>query len=293
MKIDFCIIGAPKCGTTSLAYFLSKNPQVDFCKIKEPFYFNQQSPKFNGVKSAKKFEKLFRNDGGLKGEGSTWYLYSEDAIENILKHNPSAKFIVCVRDIVDAVVSWHGHMRLVGAEPEPDFVKAWQREPSEILKTRVYGTNEVLNYRKLFKLGTQVSKLLSKVDSTQVHFISFNDLVQNTGKCYQSTLEFLGLEDDGRTEFPIKYPRVDTKSSIVRYLGSSISYQQRIYLTSVAIKAGVDLYDLYFKFNTSVASRPFINEKLREELNSYFSDELKLLHKYTEIDVVRGQYKNV
>lgn len=34
------IVGAPKCGTTSLVSYLSQHPQVHISKIKEPHFFS-------------------------------------------------------------------------------------------------------------------------------------------------------------------------------------------------------------------------------------------------------------
>ena len=38
---DFIIAGAPKCGTTALAFFLSEHPNVCISRIKEPRFFTK------------------------------------------------------------------------------------------------------------------------------------------------------------------------------------------------------------------------------------------------------------
>lgn len=38
MKVDFFIIGAPKCGTTALAYYLSQHPAVCMANPKETWF---------------------------------------------------------------------------------------------------------------------------------------------------------------------------------------------------------------------------------------------------------------
>lgn len=38
-KPNFFIIGAPKCGTTSLAHYLGEHPDIFMSYPKEPFYF--------------------------------------------------------------------------------------------------------------------------------------------------------------------------------------------------------------------------------------------------------------
>ncbi|HEY6366539.1 MAG TPA: hypothetical protein VI585_17280 [Candidatus Binatia bacterium] len=41
---DFFLIGAPRCGTTSLSGYLADNPQVCFSRPKEPHYFSLFAP---------------------------------------------------------------------------------------------------------------------------------------------------------------------------------------------------------------------------------------------------------
>ena len=40
MNPNFFIIGAPKCGTTSLAAWLAEHPAIYMSQIKEPHYFS-------------------------------------------------------------------------------------------------------------------------------------------------------------------------------------------------------------------------------------------------------------
>jgi Sulfotransferase family len=41
---DFFLVGAPRCGTTSLSRYLAANPQVCFSRPKEPHYFSLLPP---------------------------------------------------------------------------------------------------------------------------------------------------------------------------------------------------------------------------------------------------------
>ncbi|MCH9035408.1 MAG: sulfotransferase [Planctomycetes bacterium] len=40
-KPDFFIVGAPKCGTTSLYEYLRQHPEVFMSRIKEPHFFGR------------------------------------------------------------------------------------------------------------------------------------------------------------------------------------------------------------------------------------------------------------
>ncbi len=69
---DFYIIGAAKCGTTTLAEYLARHPGVCFSRSKEPEVLrNDSSPE----KIRRSYERLFSEEkpGQIRGEGSTAY----------------------------------------------------------------------------------------------------------------------------------------------------------------------------------------------------------------------------
>lgn len=55
---NFFILGVPKCGTSSLAWWLSQHPQVWFSRIKEPHFFNDDSG-FRQVRAKAAYDRLF------------------------------------------------------------------------------------------------------------------------------------------------------------------------------------------------------------------------------------------
>ena len=57
-KPNFFILGAPKCGTTSVAYWLRDHDNVFVSDPKEPHYFNTDSD-FHDVFSLDQYEALF------------------------------------------------------------------------------------------------------------------------------------------------------------------------------------------------------------------------------------------
>ncbi|MGR3434230.1 MAG: sulfotransferase, partial [Shimia sp.] len=69
---DFLIIGAMKCGTTTLAAQLGRQDGVFVCDPKEPFYFSDDAVHARGPDW---YRGLFAAaaPGDLKGEGSTRY----------------------------------------------------------------------------------------------------------------------------------------------------------------------------------------------------------------------------
>ena len=81
MLPNFLIIGAAKCGTTALYYYLNQHPEISFPKLKEPKFFSSTGETFphNGVgdmsvdkyavKSFEKYQKLFSK---IKSKTMVW-----------------------------------------------------------------------------------------------------------------------------------------------------------------------------------------------------------------------------
>jgi hypothetical protein len=57
-KPNFFILGAPKCGTTSLAEWLGTHPNIFLSAVKEPHFFNTDDRR--GVMTLATYEDLFR-----------------------------------------------------------------------------------------------------------------------------------------------------------------------------------------------------------------------------------------
>ncbi len=124
---DFCIIGAPKCGTTALYAYLRDHPGVFMPEPKEPHYFCTDFPNYRKVRSCAAYRELFQAapPGVLLGEASVWYLFSEVAVARILDDNPASRMIVMLRNPVDMV--WALHAQLIHSLDEDvlDLETAW------------------------------------------------------------------------------------------------------------------------------------------------------------------------
>ena len=130
-KPDFFLIGAPKCGTTALATYLSEHPNILLSDPKEPQYFCKDLKWYgNPVKSDEDYLRRFfpgleGSPAAIVGEASSLYLYSKVAVPNILSFQPEAKFIVMLRNPVEMAYSLHSMLCFQGEEDEKDFLKAW------------------------------------------------------------------------------------------------------------------------------------------------------------------------
>lgn len=226
MVVDFFIVGAAKCGTTTLADYLAAHPQVCFNPIKEPNYFatDIQPEKFSKAfkqNLGKSVEEYFRKDfpaarqiafvqkesdydrlfslcegSKLKGEASTSYLYSETAAEEIFRHNPKAKIVYILRHPLDRLRSHYGMALKYG------FVKGNLLEEVKIDMTRAekgWGVSEL--FVELGLYAGQVERYHSLFPKEQILALRFEDLKTNPQQVYRQLCSFLEIDfQEGKSE---------------------------------------------------------------------------------------------
>ncbi len=279
-KPNFFIIGAPKCGTTSVADWLSNHPNVFMCDPKEPHYFNTDSM-HKSTFSPEEYESYFeRVDPQIHqsiGEASVWYLISEDSISNILEFQTSARFIVCLRNPVEAAVSLHDQKLFSGDETEPDFWTAWNLQAG-----RKTGQHKVpfncmdvreLMYGESCLFGSLFSRVLEKVGRERVHAILMDDLRANPGAVYGELLDFLNLKHDKKASFPV------ANASKRRYLISLQRVLRKVTILKqkMGIRRGVGFGKYLNALNRSSRPRPSLDADKKKELVSYFSSDIDRL----------------
>jgi hypothetical protein len=221
----FFIIGAPKCGTTSLYEYLRTHPNVFMPWLKEPHYFADDFPTYRTVHTEKDYLSLFADAGSAHiavGEASVFYLFSTVAVRNILRFAPDAKLVVMLRNPVEMVHSLHSQFLYGFRENEKDFRRAWELQPArargEALPPHCIEPAH-LQYSAVGRLGEQVARLLGSASREQVRFFLFDELNASPAAVYSELLEFLGLPHDGRVHFPaINQNRTHRSEALARFL---------------------------------------------------------------------------
>jgi len=108
---DFVIIGAMKCGTSTLHAQLAAQPQFFMSEPKEPNFFSNDEIYAKGEGW---YRGLFRKapEGAIKGESSTHYAKLPTypyTVERLAALIPEAKFIYVMRDPVERLISHYIH----------------------------------------------------------------------------------------------------------------------------------------------------------------------------------------
>ena len=111
MIVDFMIIGAQKCGTTTFFDILKRHPDLSACREKEPHFFSKTP---NWRKNLGWYHSLFEEEEGrLLFEASTTYtfhpFFNKEIWLDIFDYNPEMKFIYLVRNPLDRIISGYRH----------------------------------------------------------------------------------------------------------------------------------------------------------------------------------------
>ena len=111
---DFIIIGATKCGTTSLYEYMRQHPQVLPAIWKEIEYF--RFPERGKEWYLSHFPRMPAGEKFVTGEASTCYMSIWDCKTLVHAEYPNAKLIALVRDPVSKTISHAHHDRKIGCE---------------------------------------------------------------------------------------------------------------------------------------------------------------------------------
>lgn len=115
---DWYIIGAPKCGTTSLHDYIIQHPDIDPCMSKEPCYYNGW---YDYGQYYYRAQFPSRSRGRITGESTTSYLAHPLVAQRMHSLTPHAKIIVMVRNPADRAYSQYHMMRRSEVETAPTF----------------------------------------------------------------------------------------------------------------------------------------------------------------------------
>ena len=200
---DFLIIGAQKCGTTSLFDFLIQHPNIGKPHKKEISYFSYKY--FRGTNWYKSFFPIFlpgfTQNFSLTGEATTEYICYPKSAQRIAKTIPKIKLIVLLRNPVDRAYSHYHHTKRVGKE-HLSFEEAITKEKERVdwcLQNILDDENyyhENYHFYTYLSRGVYVDQIkhwLYLFDRKQFLFLKSEDLFSHPSKTFKQVLNFLEL----------------------------------------------------------------------------------------------------
>ncbi|MEW9920335.1 sulfotransferase domain-containing protein [Marimonas sp. MJW-29] len=204
-KVNFFIVGAPKCGTTTLHHFLIGHPSVDFGARKEPHLFATDL-QMKGTITDSEYRSGYdfeNSETRVFGDASVMHLYSERAAENIFDYNPFAKILIMLRPPVDFLVSYHHEQYYNQVEDRPSLREGWTLVGQRRAGSKIPSSCpdwRFLDYGEIARFDVQLLRYISRFPSENVRVGFLDDMKQRPEEFIAALYSFLDLSTDGRQE---------------------------------------------------------------------------------------------
>ena len=207
---DFIIIGAQKCGTTSLYHYLTLHPEIISAESKEIHFFNiNYMLGLNWYKSKfptlmqKYITKTISRKNFLTGEASPYYINHVHTPKRIHKTISNVKIIAILRNPVDRAYS-HFNFNIKQKLESLSFEDALKAEKGRLEGEKEkmmidphYNSNNYRNYSYLNRgiYIDQIKTWMNLFPKEQFLILRTEDLESNPNTVLKQTFEFLNLPD--------------------------------------------------------------------------------------------------
>ena len=291
---NFLIVGAAKCGTSSLHNYLNQHPNIfmpSFNKegknVKEPQFLVKNKVKNRlhfGVWTWEEYQSLFEQAKQQRaiGESSVFYLfYYQDAINEIKNRlGNDVKIIIMLRDPIDRAYSAFQHVSR-GLKEQQTFEYSLEMEKGRLEKDKTL--TPMVMYKEM---GMYYKMVKAYLDSFKdVHIILHEDFSFSTSKVVKEVFQFLGVYKNQKINSDIRY-NVGGKSW-------SNNTLKKVFVTESKLKTVVKKIAPKKRRKTirDILSRPFIKQvsmkkKTREDLIRYFRKDIKKLARLINKDLI-------
>jgi hypothetical protein len=220
------------------------------------------------------------------------YLGSSSAIPALLRRRPDVKIIAAVRNPIDLFISWHNQCMISLDEDEADPEQAWRiqelRAAGQMIPRSCHEPRS-LQYRNICAIGAQIERLFKLVPEPQRLVLVLDDLEQQPRTEYKRIADFLGVEDDRRTEFLRENGFARPRSRMISRFARAVQIHPplkavRLRLKPALNKHGIHWVERIFRSNLIPVRKPALSETFRRELMAEFLPDIILLEKLLDRD---------
>jgi len=172
------IIGAMRCGTTSLFYYLAQHPQISACTMKEPNFFASDDNWANGFDWYQGLWDWDPLNHTVALEGSTHYTkipWHPNAAARIATTRAKFKFIYIMRNPLDQIESQYKYARLHG----------FMKRPIQDMLPYLIG---------VAKYATQIEEYYKRFPAQTILLLDFEDLKEHPLGLVETVCGFLGID---------------------------------------------------------------------------------------------------
>lgn len=293
---NFFVLGAAKCGTTSLYHYLNQHPDVFFSTPKEPVFFEAQYER--GLDFYRSHYYAGHRGERAIGEARTYHLYLPFVPQRLHESFPEAKLIALLRDPVDRAYShwWHRFTRRLETRSFEDAIahnealladgprfvgeegaRAWAREVNLETTAARHPTYLDLGYYAL-----QLERYRALFPHEQLRVLFFEDLSADPEACVRGLWQWLGVDPaPGLTDESAQNVANDVLESP---LWRPLARASRALSLQTLLPRGLKTR-LRERFQGTPAVRPALAPETRERLRAHFEPHNRALAALLERDL--------
>ena len=291
---NFLIVGAAKCGTSSLHNYLNQHPDIfmptftdDGLKVKEPRFLIKEKVKerlSKGIWNYEDYKSLFDNVTNeiAIGESTVLYLYYyNEAIKNIKKYfGENVKIIIMLRNPIDRAFSAY-----LFASRTPQENQIFKEALMNARKR--FDKDDTLSPMILYKeLGLYYKMVKAYMENFKdVHIVLYDNFILQTDLEVRRVFDFLNIinNNDINTSKIINSGGKKWDSSFMKDLLMAEGGMKKILRFLLPKKARVNIKERLTNSFTSKADK--INESIKKELLDYYQKDIHLLEKLISKDL--------
>jgi len=264
------IIGAMKCATTSLHYYLDQHPEIHMSKIKELWFFVEGH---TGQHSIQWYSSHFDRQLPIRGEASTGYtMYPQFRGVPARMHRqlPHAKLIYIIRDPIERIISHYTHLLAIGEENRP-FEQA-------IGLTQLDPDNHYLAFSQYYR---QLEKYFPYYPQENIYILTTESLMHKRLETIAGIFRFLNV--DSQFTSP-KFHHIKHSTQIKRRL-SPAGQRLRLFSEARLNRHAPNLQRAIIRYLCIPLSSPIqkiqINSTVREQLTEALRPDVQKLRTAT------------
>lgn len=198
--VDFCCVGFPKCGTTSLYAAFRKNKRIYLSATKETQYGRWKS---NNLEGPERFRELYMKEvpqgKAIGAIEPTYHCLASFVYETF---GPDIKLIFLMRSPVAATFSYYKMMlRRTGSAEIIEYYKKYDKPCPEMF--RDYMHDVVFSGKEQrFLYAKWIEEYLQYYPREQMKFVIFEELVREPERILGEIQEFIGVRPKKYKELP-------------------------------------------------------------------------------------------
>lgn len=278
MLPNLLVIGAQKCGTTSLHAYLEAHPDISMSDPKELDFFVSPEDSATGagnwLRGREWYSSHFTQPTAVRGEASPNYTVHPlvgAVAGRAASVVPEARLIYLVRDPIDRIVSHYLHRRAAGRE---------RRSLDEALSGLEAGPARGFVYRSMYFM--QLEQWLEHYPRSALLVVAQEDLRAERTRTLDRVFRFLGVDESFISDEFATMRHVSTEA---REPGRAETRLRRTGIAAplrrVPARLRVPAYAAFRSVAGRKLERPVLPPERREELRSMLEEDVRQLRALT------------